>query len=166
VTTPAIDLAHGFEAGVPCARRPAGREWVFIDRMMNDGLLMYHYRSGPILAVSSIQTCEMPDGKGLGQQWLVSVSAMGKRPKDHHVRRALRAFGMVGAENDTHHPGNAKHFWLPVDPARRVDCQCKTDEDVIVDGTYAWTNPKDGPCRGCEIAPLMKRPCPIHGVSP
>jgi hypothetical protein len=93
----------------------------------------------------------------------VSISNHGKRAKQKQIRRALRAFGMVGAEQDNHHPGNVRSFWRPLDPERRVDCQCKVDEQIIVepDG-YTWTNPVDGDCRGCELEQLMGRPCPLH----
>ena len=47
----------------------------------------------------------------------------------------------------------------------RVACECKEDEQVIAepDG-YKWTTPKDGPCRGCELARMLPglRTCPLH----
>lgn len=123
------------------------------------------WESGPIRVLSALELAELPDGSGeYGPQWHVSISARGKRPKDHHVRRALRAFAMVGAEEDNHHPGNARHFWLPVDPTRRVDCECKAEEATVVepDG-YTYTNPHDPErCRGCEFQRLMGKPCPLH----
>ena len=148
-------------------KRPAGREWERFPDIRPDGLLVERWRSGPILVGSSfLPEVEAPDGNGKTPQWLVSISANGKRPKPHHVRRALRAFGMVGAESDSHHPGVAMHFFLVCDPARRVTCECKTSEDVIVepDG-YRWTNPKPETgeeCRGCEYERLAGKPCPIH----
>lgn len=81
------------------------------------------------------------------------------------MRRALRAFGMVAAEQDNHHPGNACHFWMPLDPSKRVDCECKNDEVVVTDKDgYQWTNPHDAAeCRGCDFARLPTgKPCPIH----
>lgn len=163
----AIDREHGYERGAPCARKPKGREWQDLGNVPLPGPPKRGYESGGVRVISSIQDVEAPDGNGTCLQWLISISMMGKRPKSHHVRRALRAFGMVGAENDTHHPGNAVHFWLVVDPVRRLACQCKADEDTIVDADgYRWTNPKpgEGECRGCEIAPVTGRACPIHGA--
>jgi len=121
------------------------------------------WRCGPIFVLSELVDAEYPDGNGHGLQWLVSVSADGKRPKPKQVRKALRAFGMVGAELDTHHPGVAMHYWLPVDPSHRVDCQCKADEETILepDG-YTWTTPTSGECRGCELEQLTGAPCPRH----
>jgi hypothetical protein len=61
---------------------------------------------------------------------------------------------------------SARHFWLPCDPAHRVDCQCKTDEKNIVepDG-YTWTTPvDDSQCRGCEFQGMTGKICPIHGA--
>jgi len=126
------------------------------------------WRCGPIFVLSELVVAEYPDGNGHGPQWLVSVSAAGKRPKPKQVRKTLRAFGMVGAELDTHHPGVAKHYWSPVDPEHRVDCQCKVDEETVrePDG-YTWTTPADGECRGCELEQLTGAPCPLHaGSSP
>lgn len=118
---------------------------------------------GPIHVLSSLVEAQMPDGNGVGLQWHISVTTKGKRPKQHHVRRALRAFDMRKAEEDNHHPGNARHFFLVVDPARRVDCECKTDETVVQDADgYRWSNTKEGACRGCELVAVTGRPCPLH----
>lgn len=126
------------------------------------------WQYGPLFVLSELVVAEYPDGAGVGPQWLVSISASGKRPKPKQVRKALRAFGMVGAELDTHHPGVAVDYWRPVDPAHRVDCQCKADEATVrePDG-YTWTTPADGDCRGCELEQLTGAPCPTHtGASP
>ena len=151
-------------------RRPRGNEWVMIGASMpvRDPMVLASsvWQSGPIRVCTALEQAEYPDGDGAGPQWHISITTMGKRPKPNHVRRALRAFDLVGAEEDNHEPGNARHFWLPVDPAHRVDCQCKEDEEVIVDPDgYTWTNPRPESgeeCRGCAIAPVTGRPCPIH----
>lgn len=51
--------------------------------------------------------------------------------------RAVRpgVCGMRGEEGSVkelrnHEPGNAKHFWCPVDPSRRVDCECKSGASI------------------------------------
>jgi hypothetical protein len=124
---------------------------------------------GTITVISSLLTAELPKGGGSGLQCLISISDRGRRPKPHHVRKALRAFGLAdGSERDNHHPGNAQHYWMPVDPDERVTCQCKSDEDTIRDADgYTWTNPKDADvdtCRGCEFAAVAGRPCPLHTV--
>lgn len=104
-------------------------------------------------------------------QWHVSVSVDGgarRRPTDQELMLVRRAFEMTDAEEDNHHPGNARHLWLPVDPARRVGCQCKDDEVVVVEADgYEWTNPAEALerpdlCRACEISGLTGRPCPAH----
>lgn len=123
------------------------------------------WMSGNLLAISSLTTAELPDGSGIGPQWQVSISVRGgKRPTDRECKRALRAFSMLGAEEDNHHPGRARQFWMPVDKTKRVDCECKTDERVVVekDG-YTWTNPHDqAACRGCALTRLTGDPCTIH----
>lgn len=107
-----------------------------------------------------------PYSDGIGLQDHVSISCSQHRPSRRQVEIALAAFGMVGTEEDNHHPGIARHFWRAVDPAHRVDCQCKASDTTIVDGSYAWTNPVEGPCRGCEFTRLSGRPCPLHSDGP
>lgn len=123
------------------------------------------WQLGPIRVVSTLDMAELPDRSGVGPQWHVSVTSDAHRPHQKEVRKALRAFGMAGSEVDNHEPGNAEHFWLPVDPAHRVDCECKTDETVVVepDG-HRWSNPKNGPCSGCRLERLIGKPCSIHQV--
>lgn len=127
------------------------------------------WTNGKLVAISSLSMAELPDGsQKTGPQWHVSISKIPMlRPSDEECRRALRAFCMLGAEEDNHHPGVARQFWMPVDPASRVDCECKDAEDVIIepDG-YKWTNPKPGtePCRGCEYSKTFGKPCPVHAA--
>jgi len=100
-------------------RSPTGSEWsqYTVHGLAADlGTLSFScWQSGPIRVISALEIAEYPDGVGSGPQWHISITNAGKRPKPHHVRRALRAFGMVGAEEDNHHPGNARHFWVPVE---------------------------------------------------
>lgn len=59
---------------------------------------------------------------------------------------------------------------MPVDPARRVDCECKVTEQVVTDPDgYKWSTPTDETaCHGCDYERLMRsefgidKPCPIH----
>jgi hypothetical protein len=148
----------------------SGAPWTSLGRLVDAVGTRFMWQSGPILVASSLIVAEMPDGNGTGEQWLVSVSANRKRPKPHHVRRALRAFDMTAAEEDNHEPGVARKFFLVVDPARRVDCECKTTEETIVepDG-FRWSNPKresGEECRGCQYQRLLGgKPCPIHATA-
>lgn len=125
------------------------------------------WQKGSIVVLSSLEHAELPGSGGLaGPTWHISVSRYGKRPTPKDVGRALRDFGMVGADEDNHHPGVARHYFMPIDPAYRSACECKTTEDVIVekDG-FAWTNPKPETglgCRGCEYELLYGKPCPLH----
>lgn len=140
------------------------------DQIVNASLLAasrWIYRD--VVVISALELAEYPSGGGTGPQWHISVSERGARPTPKGLKRALISFDLVGAEEDNHHPGIARHFWMPVDPARRVDCECKTDEATVVepDG-YTWTNPIDGPCRGCEYQRMHGTPCPLHpeGATP
>ncbi len=124
---------------------------------------------GMTTVISALEWAEYPDGVGEGPQWHISVSAQGTRPRSTDVRRALRAFGIghLQYDEDNHHPGNARHFWVPVDPDHRVACQCKTDETLVTEADgYRWSNPKNGPCAGCETAPLFGKVCPLHPELP
>lgn len=122
-------------------------------------------RKDGALVISALTLAEYPDGQGIGEQYHVSVSKRGHRPEQRVVREVLAHFGMMGAEEDNHHPGIARHFWRPLDPAHRVACQCKSDETVVRDGSYAWSNTTDGTCRGCDYELLSGQPCPIHHAS-
>lgn len=133
---------------------------------------------GRLRVLSALALAKAPSGDDTILQWHLSVSrpprsadGRGRRPDDAELRRVRLAFDLVDAEEDNHHPGIARHLWLPVDPARRVGCECKADEVVVVepDG-YAWTNPVDADpsvCRACEIARLLPSSlvdrCPVHG---
>ena len=149
--------------------RAEARRWEVLGPWRGDGgNVGMVYRRGKIRVVSSLDDAQLPDGSGeRGPQWHVSISRAGKRARPEDVSIALRAFGLVGAEEDNHHPGVARHYWLPVDPARRVACECKANEETIreADG-YEWTNPTDAPCRGCEFERERGRRCPIHNPAP
>lgn len=150
-------------------RRPMTTRWRYIGVTpvpMGVGLVFDHRHDGTRV-ITAIENADAPDGSGEAiPQWHVSISQQGRRPAADAVDRALRAFSMVGAEEDNHHPGIARHFWLPVDPERRVACECKATEDLHVeDDGYAWTNPKPETgeaCRGCELAQAIGTRCPIH----
>lgn len=124
------------------------------------------YRSG-VMVVSALEMADAPDGRGdMIPQWHISIAGNRRRSTDVEVRQTLVCFGMMDAEEDNHHPGVARHFWLTVDPARRVDCECKTTEETIVemDG-YRWQNSKNpSDCHGCEISRETGGavPCTIH----
>lgn len=149
--------------------RPRGAGWVrreSTNPLHAESVAESWWTHGAIVAGSSLVRANLPVGEGTGLQWLVSVSENGRRPTRAAVRFALKAFGMMGAEEDNHHPGVARHFWRPLAKAERVDCQCKADERTITEpGGYRWTTPKDVDaegCRGCEYEAMLGAPCPIH----
>ena len=132
-----------------------------------------------VFVVSALELAEAPDGTGETiEQWHASISkasdgdpndVASRRASDEEVRQTLASLGMAGAEEDNHHPGIARHFWVPVDPKRRRDCECKVTETTVVgpDG-YKWSTPTDDrECHGCEYEVMMAgqkvtAPCPIH----
>ena len=123
-----------------------------------------------ITAISSCADMNLPGG-GIGPTWLITVTRNGQRPTDDDMRRVIECFDMPAFEEDNHYPGISRGLFCPHDPARRTDCECKLTETTIVDPQdgYRWTNPTDGPCRGCDLAAIHRieglppKPCPIHG---
>lgn len=149
---------------IPEAKRPKSREWRLSHKVKTIRGFAQAYTKGKLLALSECTIAVYPDSEGVGPQWLVSFSVGGKKRIDgKELRRALANFDMADAEEDNHHPGVARHFWKPVDPAHRVECQCKSDETLVVDSDgYTWSNAREGLCRGCEYEALIGKPCPIH----
>lgn len=165
-------------------REPLGLGWVSLGRIHLNECEAYAYYHEPTATqvLSAVHIAELPVSKTPGPQWMVSVvnrsAQVPSRPTAAQVRLMQCAFDMFAAEEDNHHPGSARQFWLPVDPAERVDCECKSTEVVHreADG-YAWTNPSADSgeaCRGCEQEATFRalahqgfegaaqRPCPIH----
>jgi hypothetical protein len=147
-------------------RRPSSSRW----RQMRAPIAydcptsLWQHPSG-VRVISSLVQAELPGTDGVaGPTWHISIARPAARPGEKDVRLGLLAFGMVGAEEDNHHPGNARHYFMPVDPAYRGICECKASEvNVTEPSGYQWTNshdPRD--CRGCAIAPVTGRPCPLH----
>lgn len=123
------------------------------------------WQRGPLRVISTVDVAEYPDGKGTGPQWHLSVAIAGmeRRPSAVEMKLVRRAFEMLDAEEDNHEPGNARHLFLPIDKAHRVDCECKASEVQVVDPDgHRWTTPKDGPCTGCEMTGITGRPCTLH----
>lgn len=123
-------------------------------------------------AISSLEDAKYPSGVGAGPQWHISVAYIGERRRatNTELLRAVDGFGMDVFDEDNHAPGEARHLWMPVDPAERTACECKTSERTMVepDG-YAWTTPVDEAegCRGCDHERMTTNlgwpsPCPIH----
>jgi hypothetical protein len=76
---------------------------------------------------------EAPDSSGdILPTWLVSVSRQGvSMPTDQDMKRVRRDFDIRQGDEDNHESGNARKLFLVVDPARRVECECKTDEALV-----------------------------------
>jgi hypothetical protein len=156
-----------------CERRPRSSHWLELpppaDLERNLPLhAISKWARGTVRVISTLIDTELPGGNGaVGLTWHATISRLGKRPKARDVDHFLRDFELVGADEDNHHPGGVRNFFMPVDPAYRRQCECKTTEATIVerDG-FTWTNPHDvtqGACRGCELEQMRGWPCPIHG---
>lgn len=150
---------------MPTEKRPVSPGWA---RLSNHALPATEAESYSVWAhnhlvvVSQVLWLENPGGDGEGYQWALTVAATGRRPTDSEVALVLQAFDMNGAEEDNHYPAQSRDFYLVVDPLRREGCRCKADEEIIVTDGYRWSNPIDGPCRGCEWSESAGAPCPLH----
>lgn len=91
------------------------------------------YRRNRLVVLSSFMLAEF---RGESRpHWHVSVSMNGQRANNEQVAIALRHFDMQAAEEDKHHSGNARHFFLLADlkPGEVAECECKETEEVVVE---------------------------------
>ncbi len=153
------------------ARRPKSKRWSYLGvleftdgaRTKKTGARVW-MRSG-LKVLSELADLVLPgrDDGAVGPTWLVSASYKGRRCTDAQVGVVRAAFGMQEAEEDNHEPGIARKLFLVVAVADRVACDCKEDEDVIEESDgYRWSNPKEGPCRGCELEQVTGQACTLH----
>ena len=162
------------------AKRPRGKGWRRLplpaiarpSNALDIGGAFARYDGTKVF--SMLVVAELPgEPAASGPTWHLSVSRYLHRPSDALVRRVLQAFDLVGAEEDNHNPGIARDFFQPVDSSRRGLCECKLEEETVVepDG-YTWTSPHRGrrdprECRGCQYEQMVlslgrHAPCPIH----
>lgn len=135
------------------------------DPRLPAGVFVWESADG-LRVISSRVEAELPGSGGLaGPTWHVSVARLSQseRASDADLLRVVEAFGLPAWDEDNHHPGVARHLFCPIEERWRNECECKTDELVVVepDG-YRWTTPVEGGCRGCSFALMSGRPCPIH----
>lgn len=135
------------------------------------GVTISFWRSATgVLVGSSIAPMDLPGAPDrVGDTWCLSVSRAGQRATDDELRTVIDGFGMPAHEEDNHYPGITRTLFCPIEEEWRGICDCKLTEMVVIDvDGYEWTNPLEGPCRGCEmvamrrLARLPPRPCPIH----
>jgi len=105
------------------------------------------YERCGLRVLSQLDRMEAPDSSGdVLPTWLVSVSRRrASMPSDADMARVRSDFDMEEGDEDNHESGNARKLFLVVDPARRVECECKTDETVVTreDG-YRYSVKKGG----------------------
>lgn len=125
-------------------KRPSGACFSWFEPPISRGTPCSGWLRGNFRILSSIQDNELSSG-AVGPTWCVSISRRGRRrPTVNECRRLLRHFGMGSAEEDNHENGIARKFWMPVDPAERVDCECKIDEEQVVEADgYTWSRPRE-----------------------
>lgn len=132
----------------PVARAPSDPRWRPIPSPIPTARAFLRDR---VLALSEVAPMSAPDGSGdVLRTWLVSVSEGGRwTPSNETMARVRRDFAMEEAEEDNHEPGLARKLFLVVEPGRRVACECKETERVIVRGDgYRYTRPIDAASEG------------------
>jgi hypothetical protein len=159
-------------------RAPAGLGWrcmgALPDPRSGADLLCWRHVATSTQVLSSLVIAELPRGGATGPQWHASVvdrsTETPARPSEAQTLLTRCAFDLLTAEEDNHHPGAARQFWLPVDPAERRDCECKETEVQVVEADgYRWSNDPTS-CRGCALEQTMRevgteRPCPLHAAT-
>lgn len=113
------------------AKRPANPTWKRVN--VPKAPHIEFWQRGDVWVGSELSIMQAPDGSGDDlPQWLVSVSEFGRqRPSDQTMQRVRHDFDMAEAEEDNHADGATRSLFLVVDPARRVDCECKADEQLV-----------------------------------
>jgi hypothetical protein len=86
--------------------------------------------------ISSVDVISHPTGAR--PEWHISISIATGRPYKELCELTLRQFDAVGFEEDNHVSGRARHFWLPIDPAKRTPCYCKETEKPVAEGEFVW----------------------------
>ncbi|MGB1225788.1 MAG: hypothetical protein ACPHCN_16830 [Mycobacterium sp.] len=165
----------------PPLLRPNPRWARFAGRPIPGTVAMAYYtlRVGraQLVALSALEIAVYPRAAdGSGPQWHVSVSSRDRKGERRVTDKLLNRtrvdfFGPLAAiaEEDNHEPGMARHLWLPVDPACRVDCECNELEVTVDTDGHLWSNPIEGMhdparCRGCALHRITGRDCPLHSA--
>lgn len=168
--------------------RPRGRGWIRVpmgratdDRLAQAGLSRdktslwagFYHRGQRLMCISEISMrVELPGADGeFGPTWLISTVRRAGQIRRRCTTRQLdfvrAAFGAQEAEEDNHQPGMTRCLFLPVDPAYRNVCECKTNEVQITEsGGYVWSQSAER-CRGCDLSMRLgladvDRRCPLH----
>jgi len=119
---------------------PASPDWWLLDRVrVYRGFPAERYVSkyGHV-AISAVETPEQ-EHEQMGPEYHVSISKNGARVSADEIPELLRIFDMLGADEDNHAAGIARHFWLPVaDKYAGYVCPCKETEHAITEGDYVW----------------------------
>lgn len=128
-------------------RAPApkdSRQWQRATSVLIDGETVNRWMNGTVIACASRHAAMKSKKTGLlVPQLHVSISDGGRRATDEVVRGVLADFGFEGAEEDNHHSGMARNFWLDEGATKQPDCECKSTEVTHVepDG-FKWQGPR------------------------
>lgn len=119
-------------------KEPSNSEWRHL------GTIPYHefanaryiHKGLKLLAISAV---EVVDGK---PEYHLSISRYtdggGRRCTSGEALVVLNHFDLLGAVEDNHSP-TIRNFWMPVAEINQgIECECKDDEAVIVEGDFEW----------------------------
>lgn len=107
----------------------------------------WYHRANNLAVLSAVEVVNDPKEKiAKGPEYHISVSK--PLPDGTAVSRCslaeamwvLAQFGLEGWEEDNHTPnGKVRNFWRPVaEPLVGLDCECKDQETVVVEGDYEY----------------------------
>lgn len=139
--------------------------------LLEQSLDLAVYDRHGIRAISTVVMAKAPNGPEVIPQYHISFSLIAgeARATDRDCAVCLASFHLTGADEDNHEPGRARHFWMPLDPRHRVECECKDETIIVEPDGHRWSTPRDGSeCYGCNHEADMRahgveRPCTIHG---
>lgn len=147
--------------------RPKGGGWKRLGNAHNKGkqrTATVIWQCGPIrvLADTSIYRSEV-DGS-LNPQHHLSVTTVNpftlrpERVSDVQFQEVIDAFVPDGAwwEEDNHHPGNARHIFIPLYASHQQKCPCKDEEIVVEEDGYTYSY--DGSYDKEQMANILGRP--------
>lgn len=143
-------MIEGGEEVRPAPKHPKGEGWrkvttLFLEQNSDEvGIAPMVCWSHPLSMTSVMSSTHwVTDDGDPHWEWHVSVSGHRRTgyapPSRMGLNKALVDFGMLGADEDNHLPGVARHFWLNVGQTTQAPCDCKATEKPHDEGDgFIW----------------------------
>lgn len=132
------------------SKQPTGKGWTFCGfRMLPPPCykaLLWQSDDG-LSVLSAVEDPEGPEEFHLSAVCFINATKQ-RVCTDEEMERVRADFGMGGAEEDNHGPGNARHLWLRTDKDTQEECPCKQDEERVVEGSRVRYEKAEEPTDG------------------